>query len=260
MKIYSWNMEFCNKELDRAFEFISHTDFDVFCLQEVPEEFLERLKTLSCSIVSASDVTQRFKGITSTAYLAILSRYPIQNTTVHDLPSHTFLPSTRGRVFSRFMCIIGLWSRWLGNRHWIEATISAPELGTIDICCFRLPLMSIKGRAEEFETILKAHDRNYPAIICGDFNILEKPHITTLNWLLGGHLRDMFFYHRERNHFKKQFVAHKLTNALRGKVTHPFSQSQLDHILVSNSFSIKNAEVIYDRVGSDHCPIRAEIF
>ena len=61
------------------------------------------------------------------------------------------------------------------------------------------------------------------------------------------------------NNFEKQFIAHELTNALRGKITHPFSHSQLDHILISNSFSVKNAKVIADRFGSDHCPIHAEI-
>ena len=252
-------MKFCNRELDRAFAFIAQSDFDIFCLQEVPEEFLGRLNTLSCSIISAPDVTQSFRGTVSTAYLAILSRYPIQNTTVHDLPSHTFLPSTRGRIFARSMCATGLWSKWLGNRHWIEAAVSVPKLGMITVCDLRLPLMSIEGSTEEFETILATRNKNYPTIMCGDFNILEKPHITTLNWLLGGRVRDMLFYRRERNHFEKRFATHKLLNALHGKITHNLSRSQLDHILISNLFSIKNAEVISDRAGSDHCPIHIKI-
>ncbi|MCX6787130.1 MAG: endonuclease/exonuclease/phosphatase family protein [Candidatus Kaiserbacteria bacterium] len=259
MKIYSWNIEFRNRELDRAFEFIAHSDFDIFCLQEVPEKFLEQLKTLPFYIVSAPDVSQRFKGTVSTESLVILSRYPMQNTITHTLPSHTFLPSARGRLFSRCMYTIGLWSTWLGNRHWIETTVTVPELGTITICNLRLPLMNIAGRTEEFETILAARNKNYPTTICGDFNILEALHITTLNWLLGGRVRDMLFYRRERNHFEKLFVENKLTNALHGKVTHPLSQSQLDHILISNSFSMKNARVIPNRFGSDHHPIRAEI-
>ena len=40
MKIYSWNMLFRNTDLDRAFSFIKSLDFDVFCLQEVPEKNL----------------------------------------------------------------------------------------------------------------------------------------------------------------------------------------------------------------------------
>lgn len=252
-------MEFNNRELDRAFEFISHADFDIFCLQEVPEKFLEQLKTLPCHIAFAPDISQQFRKTISTAYLVILSRYQIQNTVVRELPSHSFIPSVRGRLFCRFMYGIGLWSKWLSNRHWIETKIAVPELGVIIFCNLRLPLTSINGRAEEFETILVNRDQNYPTIVCGDFNILEAPHITTLNWLLGGRLHDSLFYRSERNHFEKRFIAYKLINALRGKITHNLSRSQLDHILVSNSFSIKNAEVIPNNFGSDHHPIRVEI-
>jgi endonuclease/exonuclease/phosphatase family metal-dependent hydrolase len=60
----------------------------------------------------------------------------------------------------------------------------------------------------------------------------------------------MLLYQRERTRLQKHFVEHRLTNPLYGGITHPFSQSQLDHILVSYSFSIKKADVLPDRIGS----------
>jgi len=122
-----------------------------------------------------------------------------------------------------------------------------------------LVLAQPSWRLKEFEAAMLERDPTRPTIVCGDFNILEKPHITLLNWILGGRMTDALFYTRERTHIEERFVEHGLTNVLRGAITHPLSQSQLDHILASHSFSIENAAVIPDRYGSDHHPIRTEI-
>jgi endonuclease/exonuclease/phosphatase family metal-dependent hydrolase len=131
--------------------------------------------------------------------------------------------------------------------------------GVVRVFNIHLPLVHPHIRAEEFERIMVERDDGRPTIVCGDFNILEKPHITPINWLLGGSVSDALRYKRERTHIEKRFISYELNNPLHGKMTHPFSLSQLDHILVSRSFSIKNAEVIRDRFGSDHNPIRVTI-
>src|SRR3989344_1419848 len=59
MKVYSWNIFFRNTDFDRAFRFIEQLDFDVLCLQEVPESFLERLSKLNVHVASAPDVDMR---------------------------------------------------------------------------------------------------------------------------------------------------------------------------------------------------------
>jgi len=66
-------------------------------------------------------------------------------------------------------------------------------------------------RLTEFERAMVEHDPTQPSIICGDFNILEKPHITPLNWLLGGKISDALLYRRERTTIEQHFVAHELT-------------------------------------------------
>ena len=102
-------------------------------------------------------------------------------------------------------------------------------------------------------------DPGLPTIVCGDFNTIESPLVSLLNWLLGGRISDSFLYKRERTHIEKRFVEHELRNPLRGKITHEFAGSQLDHILVSHAFTVKDAGVLSDRVGSDHHPILADI-
>ncbi|MFA5745128.1 MAG: endonuclease/exonuclease/phosphatase family protein [Candidatus Paceibacterota bacterium] len=252
-------MEFCNKELDRAFEFISHADFDIFCLQEVPEEFLERLKTLSYRSVYAPESNLVFRGKRGTIFNVVLSKYPIVHSEIISLKHYTPELPWRSRLFARCMFLLRIWPEGLGNRHALYADIGIPDRGVVRIFNLHLPLMNPHIRAEEFEHSLLQKNPSQPTIVCGDFNIIEKSFTIVLNWILGGKITDTLCYRRERNHFEKRFATYKLLNALHGKMTHPLSRSQLDHILVSNSFSIKNVGVISDRAGSDHCPIHAEI-
>lgn len=257
MKIYSWNMLFRNRELDRAFAFIRDADFDIFCLQEVPEAFLERLKTLSVSIASAPETDRIYKGERSTQYAVILSRFPIAREGRLPLPYRDLYFLRRGQLFTRLMLALHLWAKGVGDRHALYADLETPH-GTIRTFGLHLSLTHPAWRLEELEHVLAERDLSRPAIVCGDFNIVEQPHISILNWFLGGSPSDTLLWRRERTHIEKRFVEHELQNPLRGSATHPLSRSQLDHILVSNSFSVRNASVIPDRYGSDHHPIRVE--
>jgi endonuclease/exonuclease/phosphatase family metal-dependent hydrolase len=258
MKIYSWNMLYRNRELDRAFRFIAESDFDIFCLQEVPEEFLKRLQTLPYFIAFRIDVERLFESGTIQNYVIILSKYPIETHGEMSFPDYwPFLP-LRTRIFVRCMRSFGFSK--IRNRGAVFADIRVPGFArAIRVFNLHLILAQPAWRLKEFEHAMLTRDPAKPTIICGDFNILEKPHITPLNWLLGGRITDALLYARERTSIEKRFVEHELTNSLRGKITHPFSRSQLDHILVSRSFSIKNTTVLPDRIGSDHHPIRVEV-
>lgn len=258
MKIYSWNMLFKNREVDRAFTFIRDSEWDVFSLQEVPEEFLARLKTLPSEIVSASDTDRKVGDKHSTHYVVILSRHPIRKG--KPLPLPYFDPSLplRAKLFIRMMFALGLWTKGLGNRHSLYADIELPT-GSARVFNLHLSLLTPATRRAEFELAMSERDSSLPTIVCGDFNILESLHITALNFFLGGHLSDVFFYYRERVSIEKEFSKRDLRNPLLSKSTHPISHSQLDHILVSDSFSVANTEVLKDRMGSDHRPISVEI-
>ena len=255
MKIYSWNMLFRNRELDRAFDFISKTDFDIFCLQEVPETFLTRLRTLPFHMVDAVDVDRLFAR-TNRNHLVILSRYPISGSGSIPWPDYWPLLPLRTKLFVRLMRPLH-WSK-IKNRNSLYADLMVKE-SPVRIFNLHTALTKPDLRIREFERVLAERDPSHATIVCGDFNLIESPHMSLLNWFVGGSIADTLFYRRERTRIEKRFVEHKLINPLRGEITHPFSGSQLDHILVSHSFTIKNVEVLSDRIGSDHHPIRVEV-
>lgn len=252
MKIFSWNILYQNKKLDEAFEFIRSADFDVFCLQEVPARFLERLRTLPVHLAAIQEAEVMTRRIEDTIYTVTLSRYPIERT--QEIP----LPKPPRSLFSRFMFLIGIWGFAKGARQACVTDIASP-LGPIRIFNLHLSLTYPELRAEEFERSMLSHSPRLRAIVCGDFNILESPQISLLNWLLGGRITDMLFWTRERTEIEDRFIAHELTNPLRGMNTHPISRSQLDHILVSRALSVEGARVIPERHGSDHHPITATV-
>ena len=256
MIIYSWNMLCRNRELNRAFEFVSKSDFDIFCLQEVPEKFLRRLQTLPYFISFCSERELLYPQGSVHNYVVTLSKHSITSEGEIPFPEYWQLLPLRTRIFVRVMPS-QLFTK-IRNRaaQYIDITVQGMSLRVFNL---HLILAQPLWRLKEFETAMLQRDRSRPTVVCGDFNILEKPHITPLNWLMGGRITDALLYGRERTTIEKRFVEHSLSNAHRGKITHPISRSQLDHILVSHSFSIKNAEVLPDSVGSDHHPIRVEI-
>src|SRR3989344_4017479 len=260
MKIYSWNMLFRNRELDRAFNFISESDFDIFCLQEVPEDFLTRLQTLSnsreYSIAHRSDVERLFSDGVKNNFVVTLSKHQITNQGEIQFPEYWHLLPLRTRIFVRLMKPFGF--SMVRNRGglYVDIKIGGKSIRVMNL---HLILAQPAWRLKEFELAMAERDPSRPTIVCGDFNTIEASHISILNWILGGKVSDAFLHRRERTNINKQFVQHELVNTLAGSITHQLSRSQLDHILVSHSFSIKNAEVIHDRVGSDHHPIFVEI-
>ncbi len=256
MKIYSWNILYRNQELNAAFEFIAHADFDIFCLQEVPGTFLKRLQALPYHIAFRTDV-ERFlpEGVVHN-YIVTLSKYPFAGQGEIPFPEYWSLLPLRARLFVHLMP-----SRYFSkirNRGGLYVDVALR--GTpVRVFNLHLILAHPVWRLKEFELAMAERDAARPSIVCGDLNTLEKPYIAFLNWLLGGRISDVLFYNRERTHLERRFIAHELTNALAGEATHALSRSQLDHILVSRSLSIKDAEVLPKRYGSDHHPIRVEI-
>jgi len=256
MKIYSWNILYRNRDLNAAFEFISHADFDVFCLQEVTEGFLKRLQTLPYHCAFRTDVERILPQGVVRNYVVTLSKYPIIRQGEIPFPEYWSHLPLRTRIFVRLMP-----SRYFSkirNRGGLFVDIAREE-STVRVFNLHLILAHPAWRLREFELAMAEHDPLRPAIVCGDLNTLERPHIGLLNWILGGRVGDALFYNRERIHIEKRFVVHELTNAFAGEVTHTLSRSQLDHILVSHSLAIKNTTVIPERYGSDHHPLCVEI-
>jgi endonuclease/exonuclease/phosphatase family metal-dependent hydrolase len=256
MKIYSWNMYFRNAEHPRALRFIEHLDFDVLCLQEVPDDFLELLKRLDFELVSGNDVDRLFPARVEHNSLVILSRHPIIEHGTFALPK-TKIPF-RTKVFVKLMRPLG-WSK-IANRGGLWADIALPGFASpVRVFCLHLILAYPSARREEFDIAMKERAPELSTVVCGDLNSIESPKVSLLSWILGGKLSDTFLWERERHDVENMFAEAGLKNPLRGQVTHPFSRSQLDHVLVPLNANVVDARVLAERYGSDHSPVFAEI-
>jgi len=260
MRIYSWNMLFENKKLEEAFTFIKELEFDILCLQEAPDEFLKRLSALPFHMASAPDDDYESEGKSHRVHLAILSRYPIKAAHAFALPDRTLSRPLRGKIFVFLLQSLGIWPRHknLGNRHGLYADLQSPR-GLMRVFSLHLSVTAPVHRKEELGIAFSHLDPSLETIVCGDFNILESYRVSPASWLLGGTLSDVCMTRAERRWMEAAFKEHGFANPLLGHVTHPFSSSQLDHILLSKDLMATDMEVLKNAHGSDHRPIRVTL-
>lgn len=256
MIIYSWNMLFENRKQDEALSFISKSDFDVFCLQEVPHQFLLSLQSLQCSIsyIEESIVISKYRKFP--IYSVILSKHKIinQDEIIFDTQERTF----KVRLTRFFINLFNKEKVIAIQNHkalFVDVQVNGKALRIFNL---HLSLTYPRRRMEEMKQILQKYKKDN-SVICGDFNILESFHVSVLNWLLGGTVSEWIFYRMERITMESLFKHFEMINPLRHRSTHPISHSQLDHILLPQGTRIIEVKVIHKRYGSDHCPVVVQV-
>lgn len=252
MRIYSWNVYYHCKTPEKQLEYIKHLDFDVLCLQEVPEHLLKHLRVLPYYLVSATDISFFSKKKEQTIHSVIISRYPIRAWKPIVFPKITLPPQTR--------ILLKMHTGWSGfRRHGsVYADIDTGD-GVVRVFSLHLSLSNPSDRKRQLKIVGGLIPKKFPVVVAGDFNIIERSSVKLLSWFTGSSVREMMPWHRERAQVEAQFKEWRLANPLHGKVTHAFSHSQLDHILVPQGTKVAKAEVIRKTYKSDHHPVFVEI-
>lgn len=257
MVIYSWNMLYENKELAKALAFVESASFDIFCLQEVPPDFLLSLKSLPYHSAYVCEVELSTKLRTIKTYSVILSKSPIVNQEEIICEDISFPLRTK---MTRY--ILGFLSDErvidVANRKALFVDLDV-EGKPARVYNLHLPLSHPRQRIKELQGAMEKNSLRERTVLCGDFNILETFYISVLNWMLGGKISDWFLYRNERKNIELYFKQLGFLNPFRNKVTHPVSQSQLDHIVVPQGCNVMRSSVMTNRFGSDHRPIYVEV-
>lgn len=255
MKIYSWNVYCYNRRREEVCAYIRKLDFDVLCLQEVTPKLLECLKEFPYEIVYHTHVI-RFQASSyeERNYVVLLSKLPIRShgtLDFADLPLPAYL---RGlvRFLHRF--------RWslITERGSVYADVLYGDI-PIRVFSTHLTLWGPGNRAEEFSVLMKHVLHGMPTVIAGDFNVIEYGPMKIASWILGAPIREALPWYPERALFEERFRKYGFVNPHRKQITHGFSRSQLDHVLVSRELSATRAWVDPELHGSDHYPVGAEL-
>ncbi len=255
MKIYSWNVLCYNRQVDAVAEHIKQLDFDVACLQEVTPYLLERLKAMPFHIIEHVDVIRlSLQKKEEPLYAVILSKVPFKKTGTLQFFDFPFPLHTRA-----FIAFMSFW-KWsfVTERGAVYADLPLGDM-TVRIFSVHLTLWGPHNRAQEFAAVLDHVIPGMPTVIGGDFNVIEYGPMKILNWLLGAPLKQSLPWYPERDLFEERFVRAGFHNPLRGQITHKFSRSQLDHILVSKGLNVTDAVVHEESYGSDHQPVSVSI-
>jgi endonuclease/exonuclease/phosphatase family metal-dependent hydrolase len=256
MRIYSWNICDSNSRLERVLSFITDLQFDILCLQEVPEDFLSRLKALPYNCAYYVDLERHFPGHIRKDYLVILTPYKITDQGGF-ITSKGLQQPLRTRYFVQAMKLFG-WSE-IDNHGGIWADIGIPVV-SVPVRVFSLHLRS-DGPSERTKEVTIAGRYFHPEainIVCGDFNVIDSPWLKIFNWIMGSSIKEGMPWYPERELFEDTFRHYHLVNPLKGRRTHTLFNNQLDHILLSEHLRILNAEVLSTALGSDHYPIMVE--
>ncbi len=255
MKIYSWNVLCYNRQVDSVAAHIKQLDFDVLCLQEVTPYLLGKLKEMPFHVVEHVDVIRlSLQKREEPLYAVIVSKIPFENIGTLQFFDFPFPLHTRA-----FIALMSFW-KWsfITERGAIYADVLVHGK-PVRVFSVHLTLWGPHNRATEFDAMLGHIFPGMPTVIGGDFNVIEYGPMKILNWLLGAPLKQSVPWYPERDLFEERFERAGLLNPLRGKITHKFSRSQLDHILVTKDLTVKAAEVHDNSYGSDHQPVSIEI-
>lgn len=253
MKIISWNVNGIRAITRKTFfNDLDLVDWDILCLQETKaqdNQVNEALKPFDGYYIYSNSASR--PGYSGTAIISKLA--PIKATKGIDIYEH----DNEGRI----LC--------LEYKEFFLVNVYVPNSGS------ELKRLVYRQKWDmAFYDYLKDLERTRPVIVCGDFNVAHKPidlarpkdnynkyagymqeEIDGMDRFTGGGLSDTF------RHFYPDEMGKYTWWSFRAGARTKNVGWRIDYFLVSKSFlpSLKNAFILEDIAGSDHCPVGIEI-
>ncbi len=251
MKIITWNVFIYNFRIRQLVDYAVSHDADVICFQEFPEAMLGYLTTKGYALTYAYDFISRRRG--NTGLICTLTKQPpVHSRTVKY--SHIHNRSLYNRLYYRFITRTT-------EQHMAPIVTVSTEFGNVQVVNARLSCaVNTHERLEEMKMILSHLNHAEPAILAGDFNIVDNRLFNIVTgWMRGYRFREYFV--NERREFETLVERHKYRNIFRKRSTYFMSYPvvQYDHILVPDSFHVRYHRVEKRLYGSDHRMLLADI-
>jgi endonuclease/exonuclease/phosphatase family metal-dependent hydrolase len=246
MKIATWNLWPKNRQQKEGVDFLLSLNADIICLQELREETVKYLHTIK-GYFCVPEIDLHIGN--EVFWKAILSKQ--KSSAVQTVP---FIIKTKPCLALTQLPKIKICTE---GRNFQYADF---ELEGKKIRVFNVHLSSTTGSLHRFKQLneIQQYFIKNGTIICGDFNSFATP---ILNALVGLVYRYSFkeYFIREYDlltHFARE---HHLQVGYDKQVTHPLSRTHLDHILVPEMWSVKDAAIYKNRYGSDHRLMTVEV-
>ncbi len=218
---------------------------DVLCLQEVPQAKLLDIGNLGYHMVHSNDFVGKRKEANN-SYTCILTKHrpisqkiaTLHKTTHQSLMTRVMYSYIRGITEKHNAPIISI--RY--NNHILQ-------IASTRLSC----AISMKDRLSGIVELANALDPTVPAIVCGDFNIMDPKLLNILSgWTRGFTLKGYFL--NERKEFERIISLFGFTNIFKNQSTFltKFPTFQFDHILIPQEAHVTHQYIGKKLFGSDH--------
>lgn len=252
MRIITWNVRAANKRIMKLVAQALSFKPDILCLQEVPELRLAEINKLGYHVVHSQDFKGKRKQ-TKNTYTCILTKHrPIsQKIAILHRTTHRSLMT---RIMYSFI-------RGITENHNASIISIRYKDHIFQVASTRLSCaISMGDRLASLVSLANELDSTVPAIVCGDFNIMDSKLLNVLSgWTRGFTLKGYFL--NERKEFERIITQLGLTNIFKNQSTFvtKFPRFQFDHILIPAETQVVHQEIGKRTFGSDHRMLLVDI-
>ncbi len=225
---------------------------DILCLQEVPQSRLVEINKLGYHMVYSQDFKGKRKE-TKNGYTCILTKHQPINQKIATLHTTTHR-SLMTRIMYSFI-------RGITENHNASIISIRYQHHILQVASTRLSCaISMGDRLASLVSLANELDPTVPAIVCGDFNIVDSTFLNVISgWTRGFTLKGYFL--NERKEFERVISQLGLTNIFKNQSTFltKFPRLQFDHILIPEEARVVHQEIGKRTFGSDHRMLLVDI-